>query len=38
MLKEENGNRETIELIDMLIEENQELMERLKEEWVDIAK
>ncbi len=32
MLKEENGNRESIELIDMLIEENQELMERLKEE------
>lgn len=32
MLKEKNGNRETIELIDMLIEENQELMERLKEE------
>jgi hypothetical protein len=26
MLKEENGNRESIELIDMLIEENQELM------------
>ena len=32
MLKEENVNRETIELIDMLIKENQELMERLKEE------
>lgn len=32
MSKEENVNRETIELIDTLIEQNQELMERLKEE------